>query len=81
MRYRVEWQTPHGDLYPRMMSFIDLANGMFVIDELHVLPDRWMAVIACEKSAEHVRSLFIQTLREDFPLIDKYINVTELGDD
>lgn len=76
--YTVEWIATPGDLYARMMMLLDMANGMFLITHLHIAPGKWVITIMCDKSIEHVRAMFTQYLREDFPDIAKTIHITQL---
>lgn len=75
--YTVEWSAQPGDLYARMMMLMDMANGMFIIEQLHIVPGKWAVHIDCQKSMEHVRSMFTQFLADDFPMIDATINIIE----
>ena len=79
--YRVRWIAHPGDLYVRVMELIDIANGFFIIEELHITPSEWMLKINCNKSSEHVRAMFTQYLRASFPNINEVVQITKLEDD
>ena len=79
--YQVSFQTRPGDFEHRMSCLIDVSNGMFVVEELHYLPDRVEMRIASQKSTEHIRTLLIHSLEEAFPMVDKLIKVEYKGDD